>query len=458
MIAESLFADDYTLAIERLHAATAIYTATPVVDGLLDRVNWPQRGRFIDPSCGDGAFLVMALRRLMRFRSDRTAVADIEGWEVHPGAAAQARDNVATVLREHGWTEEEARAAAGRIIRHRDFLCDGPSPDDRYDVVAGNPPYLRYANVPPILRDQYAGVVAAYARADLLHAFLDRCADLVKPGGAVCLVTADRWLFNSGAAQLRSAIGSRLTLSYLARLDASTAFYRPKQRRAGTPPRIHPVELVLRRDDSGAPLSAQPIYPGTEAQPAVVEPTLGERARIRLGPWLGASGIFVVDSATAERLGVDICVPAVDTDDIGKDDTLRAPRRFALRTSADVEPSAPVREHLLAALTRMAPRGRRTPFWLPPESWGDLPLPHESLVIPRIAKRLRPVLLPAGVLPINHNLSLISANIPAAVLARALAAESVQEWIHLRAARLENGYLSITPSLLRSLPLSLLHI
>ena len=111
----------------------------------------------------------------------------------------------------------------------------------------------------------------------------------------------------------------------------------------------------------------------------------------------------------------------------------------------------------------MAPRGRRNPVWLPPETWAssDPAKPHfdlsqPTLLIPRIAKRLRVVRVPAGILPIQHNLSIVSAD-PRDLdaLAEALQTEEVQAWIQSRAARLENGYLSITTTLLRDLPVKL---
>jgi hypothetical protein len=55
-------AGDLSAAIEALHAATALYTAEPVVDVLLDRIGRPDRdGRLVDPSAGDGMFMVRAL-------------------------------------------------------------------------------------------------------------------------------------------------------------------------------------------------------------------------------------------------------------------------------------------------------------------------------------------------------------------------------------------------------------
>src|SRR3546814_8645967 len=79
-----------------------------------------------------------------------------------------------------------------------------------YDVAAANPPYWRLlAHLPPEspYRCEYESKIPAHAKADLLYAYLQRSVDIVAPGGRIGLVTADRWLLNSGSAELREKIG-----------------------------------------------------------------------------------------------------------------------------------------------------------------------------------------------------------------------------------------------------------
>src|SRR5581483_3547493 len=93
-----------TEAVDRLHAATALYTADPVVSELLDAVSWPGRGgRLLDPGAGDGSFLVAALQRLSPRHGDFDAVRRVAGVEIHPGAALAARERVAGLLGALGW-------------------------------------------------------------------------------------------------------------------------------------------------------------------------------------------------------------------------------------------------------------------------------------------------------------------------------------------------------------------
>lgn len=459
MIADlDLFGDARAAAVDALHTATAIYTTEPVVDELLEQVDWPNGdSRLLDPSCGDGVFLGRALHRLLTVEpgvSPSRLGRLLEGWEVHPHAAHQARSRLATQLIGHGWNATAANVTAAQLVRHADFLTEGPHHGRRYDVIAGNPPYLRAVNVPELLRQEYEAVTPDYARADLLHTFLDRCARLVADEGVVAMVTADRWLFNANASRLREAIGERVGLVHLARLDAATAFYRPKQRRAGTPPRIHPVAIVLGpRQLSTQPITADAIHPDA-APSSTTGPTLADVAVIRQGPWLGRNGIFVVDAETARPLPPECLVPAVGPKDI-VDGKLGEIRRWAIRTSADTVPPDEIMAHLDANLHRMAPRGRRNPRWLPPETWGDLPYDRTALLIPRIAKTVRPVELPPGVLPTNHDVCIVSSGwMSLSEIQRLLCSPEATEWMRARAPRLENGYLSITPTLLKQLPIA----
>lgn len=443
------------LATEELHRATAIYTRDPIVQRLLDHMRWPRGGRrLIEPSCGDGAFLEAALARLLRHQphlSPSEVALQLQGWEIHPDAAAQARARLALFLVTHGWPQEASREAARLIVTTGDFLTEGPR-TPAYDSVVGNPPYLRYANVPALLRQEYEALLPDHAQADLLHSFLDRAADILRPDGEIAFVTADRWLFNTTAKDLRTRLGQTLAIAHMERLDVTTAFYRPKLRKAGTPPRIHPVSVVLRAGQGSIPLTAAAVYPDAPNGPSRTAQRLRDIASVRLAPWLGTKGIFVVDAGTAATFPEGSVVPAVDTDDI-VNGVLQEPTRYAIRSSPDVEPPAEVLAWLDANLHRMAPRGRRNPRWLPPETWHKLQLDEPRLLVPRIAKRLKAIRLPPGVLPINHNLSVIaSGKRSLEVVEAALLGRAAQEYVTSCAPRLEGGYYSITTNFLRNMP------
>jgi hypothetical protein len=454
--------DQREQAIEQLHQATAFYTAEPVVGQLLDMADWPRGGRrLVDASCGDGAFLGVALQRLLDAEPDADSerIAHlVTGWEIHYFAAAEARARLTRILVANGREFALAQATAAQMVVHGDFLTCGPV-EPTWDCIAGNPPFLRYTNLPAILRADYERTLPDYSQGDMLHSFLARSTLALRAGGEICIVSSDRWLFTKCAGALRETVGLRLGIAHLARLDCESSFYRAKTRRTGQPPRIHPVAVVLR--DAclcDTPLTRKPIYP--EADDTAFEGcrTLADVAGVRLAPWLGPHGIFVVDRATARRanLPAQLLVPAIDTDDI-KGGLLSAPTRFAIRTVRERDPGPEVMRHLRGQLHRMPPSKRRTAkIWLPPESFERMDLSKPSLLIPRITASLRPVRVPAGILPLDHGISIVSTGeVTLDELEAQFARPEAEAWVRARAPRLENGYYSLATSLLRTLPVRL---
>lgn len=458
-IRPTMAAHEHAAAVDALHRATAIYTREPVVRELLAELAWPQGldRNLVDTSCGDGAFLGAALERLFQSHpqvTDAQVACLLHGWEIHPEAAALARERLTAILFTHGRSVPQARALAERIVRCADFLVSGPT-TPTYDVIAGNPPYLRMPNVPVALRQEYEALLPDYAQADLLHSFLDRCAAVLRADGRLGMVTADRWLFNAGAARLREVIGATLGIARVTRLTSASAFYRPKARRAGSPPRVHPVVVVLKhREDAERPLTAQAIFPGDyQAPDAGHLGTLADVAHVRLAPWLGTPGIFLIDEQQARGIPAAHLVPAIDTHDV-RAGRLGRPSRFAILTQPGQQPPEAIVRHLEREMPRMCERGRaRAESFLPPESFHHMDLSEPMLLVPRIAKSLRPVRVPAGMLPVNHNLTIVrSGRMSLDEIEAMLCSPQAQDWVAHHAAPLEDGYYSITTRLLRSLP------
>jgi hypothetical protein len=448
-------AGDLSAAIEALHAATALYTAEPVVDVLLDRIGWPDsNGRLVDPSAGDGMFMVRALSRLDLAPDDFQEVARVQGWELHPGAMRSARERVQFHLISNGWSIASAHKAAQAIVHHGDFLTGGPAPGT-FRFCAGNPPYLRYGHLPEVLKDLYRPILPDFARGDLLHAFLDRCVYNMPPDGIIGFVTSDRIWVNDTAANLRKQLGHKVGIDHISRLDASSSFYMPKTRRKGTPPRIHPVEVVLTSSaQAKIPLGKLPVSPDG-ALDQHDGPTLADIATVRLAPWLGPHGIFTIDAHQVARFSDADLLPAVDSDDIDPaTDVLRPATRYAIRTHKEKEPTGTVKDHLQATMARMPKRGQKGRWWMPPETI-TLPLDRPALLIPRIGRKIRTIRLEPGILPINHNLYVVSAGPDHSLewIQDLLQSDETQAWVLRNAPPLENGYLDIRAGLLRRIPI-----
>jgi hypothetical protein len=90
---------------------------------------------------------------------------------------------------------------------------------------------------------------------------------------------------------------------------------------------------------------------------------------------------------------------------------------------------------------------------MPPEAI-TLPLDRPAILVPRIGKRIRAVRLPAGVLPVNHNLYVVAGQDVRSLdeIEGILLSEATQAWVARNAPRLEDGYLDIRAGLIRRIP------
>ncbi len=435
--------------IEVIHQGTAIYTNNPEVEALLDDLGWPHNGhRLLDPGAGNGAFVIPSLARLdLRPNDLEGDINRVHGYEFHEGAVAEARMSVARHLVRNGWSSSTATEAAQRVIERIDFLLDD-IPKGKFDIIAANPPYWRLLNIPPSYRRDFLDAVPRHASADLMHAYVARAAEIVATGGRIGLIASDRLLLNSSSGELRRRLGEQFSAVDLRRLDAESAFYRPKQRRAGTPARVHPISVVLTTDQSGRKLTADPLRVDDIETPT--GESLDDLVNIELAPWLGPDGIFTVGSPTAFRS--ELLVPVVrPTDVIGETGELKPTTQWALITDAN-KPAPEILRHLDAQLHRMPPRGQRSTRWLPPEPFaGRLPLDVDAVMVPRIAKRLKPVRLPAGRLPVNHNLVLEPSTLSVERLIAILESPELQRQAEQLSVSVDNGYRSFSATLLRQL-------
>lgn len=428
-----------------IHEGTSIYTQPHEIDALLDRISWPQTGeRLLDPGCGNGNMVVAALARIMPAPGDLQAVSRVHGMDFHEPSITEARTRISDLLISLGWSGDEAAATASKCVETRDYLLDRPA--GTWDVILANPPYWRRANLPAEYRERLDEALPRHATGDLLHAYLHAMLGNLSEGGCMAIITSDRWLLNSSASSIRSEVGRRLRVADVRRLDTASAFHRPKDRTRGTPPRVHAVSMLL-QDADGRTIDERPFL--IEEPPHVDGTPLGELVEMRLAPWLGADNVFMVPSGSG--LPEESLVPCVEPSDLcPRTDTIGPTRRWAILTG-DERPHEDILEHLERNMHRMPPRGVRKVRWLPPERFdGRLPLQKDAILVPRLARKLRAIRLPAGMLPTNHSLVLVSGRSVESIQ-RMLLDPRVQAQADALALRVEDGYRSYTATLLRQL-------
>lgn len=186
-------------------ARGAFFTPEAVAHYITDWAVRSTSDRILEPSCGEASFLLAAVDRLAALRThDAEQFAALDGIELHDASARAAR----TLLRNAG---TDAR------VKVSDFFCVDPT--GSYDVVIGNPPYIRY--------QEFSGAARARSREAALRAgvgltnlasswaaFAVHSALFLKPGGRMGLVLPAELLSVNYAAEVR-----RFLLASFARVN-----------------------------------------------------------------------------------------------------------------------------------------------------------------------------------------------------------------------------------------------
>ena len=125
-------------------------------------------GRFLEPSAGEGAFLS---------QMDSNGV----GIEI------------------------DQRLISDKRVRHVDFFAYADT--DGFATIIGNPPYVKYQNI----RSNTKFLLSAFhfdKRANLYLFFIDRCLDLLKPGGELIFITPRDFLKATSARFLNQRLAN----------------------------------------------------------------------------------------------------------------------------------------------------------------------------------------------------------------------------------------------------------
>ncbi len=193
-----------------------VFTRRWVVDLILDLVGYNSDhdlgGRvLVEPSCGTGAFLIPVVERLIASSLDhdrdlRDLGPAVRAFDLLEANAERARKAVAALLTSQGLTDEEAESLTREWITTGDFLLH-PHESANADYVVGNPPYIRLENITRRTMDAYRRICPTMrGRADIYVGFFERGLALLKPGGALSFICADRWMRNQYGADLRELI------------------------------------------------------------------------------------------------------------------------------------------------------------------------------------------------------------------------------------------------------------
>lgn len=286
---------EVTQAVEAMAASGgveergAIFTRREVVDFILDLVGYTtemplHEMRLLEPSFGGGDFLLPALTRLLHsweksgggVRPVETLSGCVRAVELHRDSFGKTRTAVCDLLTEFGIDSDSAEAIADAWLIHGDFLLTRLP--NTFDVVVGNPPYVRQELIPaPLLAEYRSRYATLYDRADLYVPFIERSLTCLAPGGLLGFICADRWMKNRYGGPLRAMVAKAFNLRIYVDMVDTPAFHSEVM--------AYPAITVIAREAKGATRITH--------RPAIERDALTELARQLTAPQLAAPSVSV---------------------------------------------------------------------------------------------------------------------------------------------------------------------
>lgn len=261
-------------------ARGAIFTRREVVEFMLDLADYvpsrPLHQRCIlEPSFGGGDFLLPVIQRLLAAAKEHgvpltfdSLESCIRGVELHRESFQTTRNEVIGTLIEEGVPRSDADALATSWLIEGDYLLASFGGLE-FDVVVGNPPYVRQELIPDALIQAYRRLYeTVYDRADLYVPFIEKSLKSLKKNGSLAFICSDRWMKNRYGSKLRGLVSREYCLRYYIDMVNTDAF--------NTPVIAYPAITIISRASCNATRLAYRPAIGTDSLKRLFDQLSGE--------------------------------------------------------------------------------------------------------------------------------------------------------------------------------------
>ena len=199
-----------------------VFTNPEVVSFMLDLVNYTSdrnlcETSILEPSCGNGEFVIEIAKRLKQsaerfgFNANAAFKKNVKAFDIDANKIEHCRNQ----LHQLGFE-------AGDNMQAADFLRVG---NEKVDIIVGNPPYIRYENIPDSMKTYCkANFFTFHYRSDLYVPFFEKSLGMLREGGQHCFICSNRWLKNEYGRKLRKLISTNYQLQRIICLENADTF------------------------------------------------------------------------------------------------------------------------------------------------------------------------------------------------------------------------------------------
>lgn len=202
-----------------------VFTKHCVVSYMLDLVEYTSNRDLScvsinEPSCGEGEFLIEIIKRL-------AASAAQYGFDLNTAFHKQVSASDIDARKVLFCIERIKREFPeiknpGMRIFVEDYLLMS---HEAVDIVVGNPPYIRYEQIPEEKLQVYKQRFHTfYYRADIYVLFFEKSLQQLKKNGKHCFICANRWMKNTYGKMLRKMVACHYSLERIINMEEADAF------------------------------------------------------------------------------------------------------------------------------------------------------------------------------------------------------------------------------------------
>ena len=200
-----------------------VFTSPIVVQCMLNLVGYTSNRdlreiRILEPACGDGEFVVEIAQRLRMsasnygFDANEAFRRNVRAYDIDASKVEQCRHRLDQI----GINVSDCN------LRVADFL---KADVEETDIVVGNPPYIRYENIPkPMLEYCKKHFSTFHYRCDLYVPFFEKSLSVLSAEGVHCFICSNRWLKNEYGKILRLMVARYYCLKQIINLEQVSAF------------------------------------------------------------------------------------------------------------------------------------------------------------------------------------------------------------------------------------------